>query len=431
MHDALFGRLGERGGDLPHDGKGRLQERRTVAGEPVAQVLPLHVFLHDIVQAVGLAHLVDLHDVGMHQLRGGLGLELESPQVRAVAGQLRPEDLDRHPAFQLRLFGQIDVSHRPLAQPARKRKLPICRPERSPGRRGGSFFCVGSLITYSSGLPNTGSSGPPSSCGEMSLRLGCRGAEVRRRRLVLKTAVVRRDGWLPRRRFGRRPQSCLLRFSCRYGGVLLFFFRLGLFAGWFWSDHIRRIVRVSDCAQARLVRPLGGNINYHQHHARRGRDAAEHYFLGVIGLAFFLGEASAIVGLRGQAFQFIQGTLRRGGRDRWRRSGSNTIADRSRYRKRRGHWRQRSASRRGSPAVTALFAAAGPAASNRAAKEMTVASLGVHIWVPLRTAEVTDFEAFAPQSSAEEGPRPPAPHDGPASLANKSRSWPFAAGPRG
>ena len=72
MDDALLGRLGQRGGDLPHDGKGRLQERRAVAGEPVAKVLPLHVFLHDVVQAVDVAHLVDLHDVGVDQRGGGL-----------------------------------------------------------------------------------------------------------------------------------------------------------------------------------------------------------------------------------------------------------------------------------------------------------------------------------------------------------------------
>ena len=77
MDHALLGGLAQRGGDLPHDRQGRLQQGRAVAGEPVAEVLPLHVFLDDVVQAVDVPHLVDLHDIGVHQRGGGLGLALE------------------------------------------------------------------------------------------------------------------------------------------------------------------------------------------------------------------------------------------------------------------------------------------------------------------------------------------------------------------
>ena len=123
MDDALLVGLGQGGGHLPHDRQGLRQLGRAVAGEPLAEVLPLHVFLDDVVQAVDVAHLVDLHDVGVHQRGGGLGLALETLQIGLVAGQLRLEDLDRHPAFQRALLGQVDLGHGPAAQAAEQLQI--------------------------------------------------------------------------------------------------------------------------------------------------------------------------------------------------------------------------------------------------------------------------------------------------------------------
>ena len=67
MDDPPFGGLGQGGGRLPHDAQGQLQIGRAAADEQFVQVLPLDVFLGDEVHAVGAAHLVDLHDVGMDQ----------------------------------------------------------------------------------------------------------------------------------------------------------------------------------------------------------------------------------------------------------------------------------------------------------------------------------------------------------------------------
>ena len=120
MDHALFGGLAQGGGDLPHDRQGLLQQGRPVAGEPLAKILPLHVFLDDVVQALDVPHLVDLHDIGMHQRGGGLGLALEPLQVGLVVRQFRPEDLDGNPTFQVALLGKVDFGHRPSPQAAKK-----------------------------------------------------------------------------------------------------------------------------------------------------------------------------------------------------------------------------------------------------------------------------------------------------------------------
>ena len=101
MDHALLGGFAQRGGDLPHDREGRLQQGRTVSTQPLAEILALHVLLHDVMQAVNVAHLVDLHDIGMHQRGGSLGLALEPPEVGLIVGEFRPEDFDCDPAFQV------------------------------------------------------------------------------------------------------------------------------------------------------------------------------------------------------------------------------------------------------------------------------------------------------------------------------------------
>ena len=140
---ALLGRLGQRGRHLPHDRQGVGQIGRAVPGDVVAQVLALHVLLGDVVQLIDAADLVNLHDVGVDQRGGGLGLQLEPLQIGAIAGQFRLEDLHRHPPLQTLLLGQIDLGHRPASQPPQQveiAQLPA-RTDRSRkaglGRRAG------------------------------------------------------------------------------------------------------------------------------------------------------------------------------------------------------------------------------------------------------------------------------------------------------
>ena len=87
-----------------------------MADEPLLQVQPGNIFLHDVMQPVAVAHFVDLHDVGMDQRRGRLGLALEALQIGMVVGQFGLEDLDGHAAFQAALLGQVDLGHGPASQ---------------------------------------------------------------------------------------------------------------------------------------------------------------------------------------------------------------------------------------------------------------------------------------------------------------------------
>ena len=89
---------------------------RTAPGDILQKVLPLDVLLGNIVQPLDAANLVNLHNVGVDQCSGSLGLQLESLQISSIVGQFRPEDFHGDAAFQPALLGQIDVGHRPATQ---------------------------------------------------------------------------------------------------------------------------------------------------------------------------------------------------------------------------------------------------------------------------------------------------------------------------
>jgi len=50
-------------------------------GQELLEILPRHVFLGDEVSAIDAADLIDLHDVGVDQAGGCLGLVLEAANV--------------------------------------------------------------------------------------------------------------------------------------------------------------------------------------------------------------------------------------------------------------------------------------------------------------------------------------------------------------
>ena len=56
--------------------------------DELAEVFPGHIFLSDEMDVLFLADFVDLHDVGMHQRRGGPGLLKEPLDVTGIASQL-------------------------------------------------------------------------------------------------------------------------------------------------------------------------------------------------------------------------------------------------------------------------------------------------------------------------------------------------------
>ena len=87
MHHAHLGRFRQRRGHLPHDRERVRDIGRAVAGEPILQILPLHVLLGDVMPALDVPHFVNLHDVRMNQRRGGLGFDLEPLQIGGIVGQ--------------------------------------------------------------------------------------------------------------------------------------------------------------------------------------------------------------------------------------------------------------------------------------------------------------------------------------------------------
>jgi hypothetical protein len=83
--------------------------------EPVTQALPLHERHHVVRGAVDLPGIDETKNMGMLQCRDGLDLPHEAVRPDD-SGQLRTEDLDRHPPAMLEVFGEVHCGHAALAQ---------------------------------------------------------------------------------------------------------------------------------------------------------------------------------------------------------------------------------------------------------------------------------------------------------------------------
>ncbi len=121
VHDTGVVREVERIAQLAHDVRRDVQLEAFLAVEEALQFLAADE-LHDQVGEVAfLAEVVDLHDIGVAQPRGGLRLADESRRVvpRSLVVDGIPADrLDCHPALQLRVESLIDDAHRTLAEHA-------------------------------------------------------------------------------------------------------------------------------------------------------------------------------------------------------------------------------------------------------------------------------------------------------------------------
>jgi len=98
--------------DRPGDLAGDLDRLAGRVALPV-ESLPFDVFHGQIVFSVELGDLVDGDDIGMAELRGGLGLALEAVDVDPL---LSKEDLDRHPSAEGLVPGLVDLAHAALAE---------------------------------------------------------------------------------------------------------------------------------------------------------------------------------------------------------------------------------------------------------------------------------------------------------------------------
>jgi len=95
-------------------GLGRLR----FAGEFLRQGAAVHEFQGEIGVALGLADLVNLHDVRVLQPRLRLRLRPEAAQVLGVRLGAGQEHLEGHQALQALVAGLVDNAHAPAAQDA-------------------------------------------------------------------------------------------------------------------------------------------------------------------------------------------------------------------------------------------------------------------------------------------------------------------------
>ena len=101
--------------DLPGQPRRGGRRDRAVLGDQRADRLALDVLHHEVALAVGLALVVDPHEVLVLELGPDPRLALEPGDRPRVVHPLGREDLQRHPAVQPGVPGQVDPAHPPLA----------------------------------------------------------------------------------------------------------------------------------------------------------------------------------------------------------------------------------------------------------------------------------------------------------------------------
>ena len=145
MDDAMLVRMGQRAGDLAGVAKNDLGWQ-TASRYHIGQRLALHVFHHDVGDALGLADLVDGADVRMVEPRGVLGLAPE-PRLgqRLVAGN----DLDRNLPVEHSVGRLVDLTH--AADPNARPKLVVGEPPSGQRRSDGGLGSGGGLEKVSGG----------------------------------------------------------------------------------------------------------------------------------------------------------------------------------------------------------------------------------------------------------------------------------------
>ena len=95
--------------------RGPRRHRRAI--QPLGQRPPFEQFEREIGQSARLAHLVDLHDMGMPQPRHRLGLDPEPPELRWVDVPVGPDHLEGNRALQRLLSRLVNHAHSPLTEP--------------------------------------------------------------------------------------------------------------------------------------------------------------------------------------------------------------------------------------------------------------------------------------------------------------------------
>ena len=132
VHDPLLGRPHQRRANLRQHSQGLLGRERPPLGQPEFQRWTGDIFLSQKMNAVDAGHFVNLHDVAMHQGRSRPGLLRKALHGGGMEERFSPQHLHRHLPGERFLLGEIDISHRPTAQPAHH---PVA-PQLPPGEIG-------------------------------------------------------------------------------------------------------------------------------------------------------------------------------------------------------------------------------------------------------------------------------------------------------
>ena len=110
MDDAAAVRGVEGIGDLRRGVDERVPGERPIRNPPVER-LPFQQLHRDEGRAVGLFDRVDRADVGMVERAGGAGLALKPLERRAIARELRGQELQRDAAAQPGVVRLVDDAH--------------------------------------------------------------------------------------------------------------------------------------------------------------------------------------------------------------------------------------------------------------------------------------------------------------------------------
>ena len=115
MHDrrGMRGRKRRRGLDRDVED---LAKRQRAAREPLAQRLALDELRDEEPRAVVIADLVDGEDVRMIERRSGARFVQEAAHPLRIAGELRPQHLERDRPSQRRIDGLVDLTHPAAAE---------------------------------------------------------------------------------------------------------------------------------------------------------------------------------------------------------------------------------------------------------------------------------------------------------------------------
>ncbi|HEY7622891.1 MAG TPA: hypothetical protein VH834_24165 [Solirubrobacteraceae bacterium] len=138
MHEATRVRSVEGSRQLGHERNGAIGRQRSIALQQRPQIRPLHVAHRDVQPALGLAGLEDRHDPRVVDRRRQPRLGQESLAKALVIGQLRRQELQRHPPPEPQILSAVDGAH--TAAPD-QRLQPVAtqlRPDRRTSARGHS-----------------------------------------------------------------------------------------------------------------------------------------------------------------------------------------------------------------------------------------------------------------------------------------------------